>query len=133
MSSRDSSPTRTLRRSAPALALATLLTAASVAGSGCTSVKVERDTLTSGTFRSSAWAFTLLGEDIPRPALMIARSNAADIQRPDLQIETEWVAPDLRWFDWLLDILGFRYAKVTGTWGLPEGSLEAGTPTAQDE
>ena len=135
-----SSPTRRLRSAAarlrpaasgipkfrtPVLPLALTL---GLSLGGCTSVEVERDTLTTGTFTSSAWAFTLIGEDIPRPALMIARANAADIQRPNLQIQKEWVAPDLHWFDWLLDILGFRYAKVTGTWGLPNAGLEVEAP-----
>lgn len=100
-----------------------------LSASSCTSVSVERETLTSGTFSSRAWAFTFFGNDIPRPALMIARSNAADIQRPDLRIESEWVVPDLRWVDWLLDFVGFRYARVSGTWGLPEGSLDGGATT----
>ncbi|MFT5290047.1 MAG: hypothetical protein ACI8QS_001069 [Planctomycetota bacterium] len=89
---------------------------------GCTSVNVERDSLTTGTYTSRAWSFTLLNQDIPRPALMIARSNAADIQRPDMRITEEWVAPNLLWFDWIADIIGFRVAKVSGTWGLPEAA-----------
>ena len=101
-----------------------------ILAAGCTGVSVQRDSPNSGTFSSTAWNFTILSMDLPRPALMIARSNAADIQRPDMRIENEWLAPDLGWFDWLLDIIGFRYAKVSGTWGYHADSGTAGSQPA---
>lgn len=98
-----------------------MLLVLAVSSSGCASLEVERTTETSGTFRSSAWSFTLLSFDIPAPALSTALGNAADSGRPDLVIEEETVAPYLWFCDWLLEIVGVRYAVVTGTWGKPVG------------
>lgn len=102
---------RRLRRAAPALAAALL--------AGCASVTFERDTPTSGTFDSTAWAFTLFGYDFPSTALQIARGNASDSGLPNLIVEEQSVLPRLGPLDWLLDILMVRRAHVSGTWGLP--------------
>jgi hypothetical protein len=85
----------------------------------CASVDFERRTPSSGTFSSSGLAFTFLSMDVPSPALDIARGNAADAQRPNLVVEEELVIPHLGPLDWLLDIVGVRWARVSGTWGFP--------------
>jgi len=85
--------------------------------SSCASVRFQRTSTTTGTFSSSATAFTLFSIDFPAPALSIARGNAADSGRPNLIVEHERVLPYLGWFDWLLDIVGVRWATVSGTWG----------------
>jgi hypothetical protein len=96
---------------------------------GCASVVFERETQTSGTFRSSGLAFTILSIDLPKPALDVARENAADANVPNLVVEKVSTFPYLGWFDWLLDIVGVRYARISGTWGFageegPRGSGE---------
>ena len=94
-------------------------------GTGCAGLKVERTGETSGTFRSSAYAFTLMSYDFPGPAIETARANAADTQRPELLIEEEFVFPYLGRLDWILDILGFRYARISGTWGTEQPTADA--------
>ncbi len=88
-----------------------------LACSGCASVEFTRETQTSGRFRSSAWAFTILSIDIPKQALDIARENASDSRLTNLQVESAKVSPNWGWADWLLDIIGVRRARITGTWG----------------
>lgn len=99
--------------------LASILTVGLCVGlcGGCASVSFERDTPTSGTFESTAWAFTIMGFDFPSTALGIARGNASDGGHPNLVIEDESVQPYLGPIDWLLDILMVRRARVSGTWG----------------
>jgi hypothetical protein len=97
----------------PALALALLC-------ASCSSLAFERETKTSGTFRSSGVAVTLLSWDLPDSALNIARENAADSRLANLKVERTRVFPDLGPVDWLLDIVGVRYARVSGTWGSAE-------------
>ena len=87
----------------------------------CASVSFERETLTSGTFESTGVAFTILSIDLPKSAIDIARENASDARQPNTQITDAKVIPYLGWFDWLLDIVGVRYAKVEGTWGFAPG------------
>ena len=87
------------------------------ASSSCASLDVQRDSPTSGTFTSTALSLTILSIDLPAPALSIARGNAADSGRPDLIVRYETVFPYLGAFDWILDILSLRYARVSGTWG----------------
>lgn len=84
---------------------------------GCASVRFERTSETSGTFRSTGLAFTLLSIDIPKSALNIARENAADANLPNMEVEEARVRPHLGWFDWLFDIIGVRRAHIRGTWG----------------
>ncbi len=95
--------------------------ASAVLLSSCASLEFERTSPNSGTFRSSAIAFTILSIDIPAPAQSIARGNAADSGRSELIVEHERVFPYLGWFDWLLDIVGVRWATISGTWGEPAG------------
>ncbi|HED65373.1 MAG TPA: hypothetical protein ENJ09_07445 [Planctomycetes bacterium] len=82
----------------------------------CASISVKRTGPDSGTFHSTALAFTFFSYDMPGPALTIARANAADSGRPGLIVEHESVFPYLWKLDWLLDIIGIRYASVSGTW-----------------
>lgn len=100
-------------------ALRLVLCACFAAGiASCASVSFERKTETSGTFKSSGWALTLFAVDIPKGALQIARENASDANLANTVVEEATVVPYLgRWFDWILDIVGIRYARVTGTWG----------------
>lgn len=105
-------PRRNRASSASRLAaLALLLTLAS-----CASVSVRGKSEERGTFRSTALTFTFFSYDFPGPALTIARANAADTHRPGLLVEHESVFPYLWKLDWLLDIIGVRYAVVEGTW-----------------
>jgi hypothetical protein len=84
----------------------------------CADLSFERKTETSGTFTSTGWALTLFAVDIPKGALQIARENASDANLANTVVEEVKVVPYLgRWFDWLLDIVGIRYARVSGTWG----------------
>jgi len=94
-----------------ALALCTL--------TSCASVEFQRETQTSGTFESSGFAFTILSIDLPESAIDIARENASDARQPNTEITDASVWPYLGWFDWLLDIVGVRFATVSGTWGFP--------------
>lgn len=94
-----------------ALILAITLTA-------CANLSFERDTQSSGTFSSTGLAVTLLSFDLPKGALMIARENASDANLPNTVISETTVVPYLGAFDWLLDIIGLRWARVRGTWGI---------------
>ncbi|MEW6071820.1 MAG: hypothetical protein AB1726_04390 [Planctomycetota bacterium] len=105
---------RALRAPRALAALALLL-----AASSCASVDFQRTTPSSGTFTSSAWAFTLLSMDFPAPALTVARGNVSDTAHPNLSIEEQFEIPYLGWFDWVLDVVGIRYARTRGTWGYP--------------
>ena len=102
------------RAAATRLALAlTLLCALS----SCSSLNFQRSTETSGSFTSTGFAFTIFAVDIPKSALQIARENASDANLANLQIDSVTVFPYLGPFDWILDIISFRYARVKGTWG----------------
>jgi hypothetical protein len=105
-------PPRTARRFVGAAALALL-------ASSCASLEFRRETETSGTFTSTGTAVTFLAWDLPKGAVLIARENANDARQPNLEVTSERVFPDLGWFNWLLDIVGVRYARITGTWGFP--------------
>lgn len=93
------------------------LACALLALASCASVSFERETQTSGRFRSTGFAFTILSIDLPKGALDIARENAADANLAHMVVQEVTVIPNLGWFDWLLDIVGVRWAKVEGTWG----------------
>jgi hypothetical protein len=100
----------------PRCACALLLVVAGAA-SGCSSLSFQRQTETSGTFRSSGWAVTLLSVDIPKSAIQIARENASDSNMANMQVEKVLIVPDFGGFNWILDIFSIRYAKIEGTWG----------------
>ena len=99
----------------------TLAVLALALGSSCASVQFDPETATSGRFRSSAVSFTFLGRDFPQSAILLARANAADSQLTDLVVEQEQIFPYLWKLDFLLDVISFRYAMVSGTWGSPDG------------
>lgn len=84
----------------------------------------DRTTETSGTFRSSGLSLTFLSIDLPRRAIDTAYENASDAQQPNTIPTSEWIFPNFGPLDWLLDIIGIRYAVVKGTWGFAdEGSF----------
>lgn len=118
---------RTVNRSL----VAPLVLALGLASLGsCASIEITRDTLTSGRFKSSGVAFTLLSIDMPKPAVNIARDNASDARLTNMQVTEVVRTPELGWWDWLLDIIGVRKVTVRGTWGFT--GQEAGTqPTPE--
>ncbi len=93
------------------LACALLLTLSS-----CAQLSIRRDTETSGTFTSTGRSITFLSWEMPRPAIQIAQENAADASLPNIEA-TSVEATDWGWFDWILEIISTRSARVTGTWG----------------
>jgi hypothetical protein len=99
-----------VRRAVAGLALVAVV-------SGCAGVSFQRATETSGTFTSYGVAFTLLSADFPKGAMQIARENASDANLANMEVLQSTVAPYLGPFDWILDIVGFRYARISGTWG----------------
>jgi len=99
--------------------------------SSCASLKTRATGATSGEFSSSAFSITFLSFDLPSPALQIARNNAADISQPNLLVDRETVFPYLGRLDWLLDIISFCFARVTGTWGDPP-ETDATEPNATE-
>jgi hypothetical protein len=101
-----------------------LLVLASATFSSCANLTFERDTETSGTFESSGFAVTLISFDLPKGAMLIARENASDANLANMIVTDTVVFPYLGPFDWILDIVGARYARVRGTWGAT--SREAG-------
>lgn len=97
----------------------TLLLASCALLSSCSSLEFSRDSETGGTFHSSGVGFTIFSIDMPKRAIDIARENASDARRPNMQVEREVIFPYLGPFDWLLDIIAIRYASISGTWGFP--------------
>lgn len=84
---------------------------------GCAGVSFERATETSGTFSSYGIALTILSVDFPKGAMLIARENASDANLANMEVEESSVFPYLGPLDFLLDIIGIRYARISGTWG----------------
>ena len=70
-----------------------------------------------GTFAATGVALTLFSIDIPKSALNIARENASDANLTNMEVKEAVVTPYLGWFDWLLDIVGIRRARIEGTYG----------------
>jgi hypothetical protein len=56
---------------------------------------------------------------MPKSAMLIASENVADQGLPNVVIE-EISVTDWGWFDWVLDIIGVRTARIAGTWGYIE-------------
>ena len=83
----------------------------------CASVKFERTTETSGTFKSVGWAFTIGSIDLPKSAMQIARENASDSNLANMQVIEARVKPNWGWWNWVLNIISVRRAEVSGTWG----------------
>lgn len=93
---------------------------------GCASIEFTRETETSGRFESTGIAFTLFAYDFPKRSIDIARENASDSRQPNMQVEEEWTFPSLGPVDWILDLIGIRYSKVSGSWGFePESAAAA--------
>ncbi|MFN0007487.1 MAG: hypothetical protein ACKVXR_06220 [Planctomycetota bacterium] len=84
---------------------------------GCAGVSFERTTETSGTFTSYGVALTILASDLPKGAMLIARENASDANLANMEIVESSVFPYFGPLDFLLDIIGVRYARIRGTWG----------------
>ena len=82
----------------------------------CSSLEINRDTETSGTFKSSARTWVFLGWHMPRPAIQIAHENISDSGLPNVR-ETEVHRTDWGWFNWIIEIFSTRTAYVKGTWG----------------
>jgi hypothetical protein len=100
---------------APRAALLALV--AALALGACSSLSLERTSETSGTFSSTGFAFTIFSIDLPKGALLIARENASDANLANMEVTETVVVPYLGPFDWILDIISVRWAKVEGTWG----------------
>ncbi len=100
-------------RRAVAIAFALLLPALV----SCASIQFHRETETSGTFVSTGTAVTLFSWDLPKGAMQIARENASDARQPNMRITSQRVFPYLGPLDWIFDIIGLRYARISGTWG----------------
>ncbi len=83
----------------------------------CASVDFQRTTETSGTFESTGWAVTILSIDLPKSAMQIVRENASDANLANMQVVEAEVVPDWGWWNWALDILSVRHARIRGTWG----------------
>lgn len=92
---------------------------------GCASVEFTRETETSGRFESTGIAFTLFAYDFPKRSIDIARENASDSRQPNMQVEEEWTFPSLGPVDWILDLVGIRYSRVSGSWGFKPESAAA--------
>lgn len=106
----------------PSLAALSLAALSLAFFAACGSLSIRRQTETSGTFVSTGWAFTILSLDIPKSSNDIARENASDSRLANLRIEENKTTPYLGWWDWLLDIIGVRRTKITGTWGFAKDS-----------
>lgn len=88
---------------------------------GCANLAFTRDTPTSGQFRSTGFSFTILSWDLPKGARLIAQENASDANLPNTVVHRDTVFPYLGPVDWILDIIGVRYAVIEGTWGFEQG------------
>jgi len=49
--------------------------------------------------------------------MLIARENASDANLANMEVDKSSVFPYFGPLDWVLDILGVRYARISGTWG----------------
>ena len=105
-----------MQQSSTHLARLAVATALLGALASCASLTIERETETSGTFRSTARTYTILGWDIPRRATQVAHENIADASLPNVRA-TKVRATDWGWFEWVLEIISTRSASVEGTWG----------------
>lgn len=104
------------RPSRPLLRLALALGAAVLLGA-CSTIHFERTTESSGTFEATGTAFTIFGVDLPRSALNQARENASDAGLHNLEVTDARVWPDWGIFDFLLELVSVRHARIHGTWG----------------
>lgn len=119
-------PPRPRSRAARSLCAAALV----LALASCANLEFTRTSPEAGTFRSTGFALTILSVDLPKEALQIARENASDAGQPNMVVHEARVVPQLGYMDWLLEILGLRWAVVSGTWGFPP---EPGASEPADE
>ena len=110
-------PPRGGRRGSRAAALLSITLAVGIGLASCSSVNFERETESSGTFNATGWSFTLFSVDLPKSALNIARENASDANLPNTVVSEVTSGPYLGIFDFLLEIVCVRYARIEGTWG----------------
>ena len=108
-------PRPLISASLQAIRIASVCTVLALAS--CASVKFERTTETSGTFKSVGWAFTIGSIDLPKSAMQIARENASDSNLANMRVVEAHVRPNWGWWNWVLDIISIRRAMVSGTWG----------------
>lgn len=94
-----------------------LALALALACSSCATLHFEPTDADTGTFRSTAVAFTFLGRDFPQSAILLARANAADSQLSNLVITEERIFPYFWKLDFLLDVVSVRWASVSGVYG----------------
>jgi len=88
--------------------------------SSCSTLEFTRDTQSSGHFVATGKSITLLSVDFPTGSMIQARENVSDANLPNMKVTSARVVPDFGGFNWVLDILSFRYAKLEGTWGFVE-------------
>ena len=79
----------------------------------------SRQSETHGEFYANGISITVLGIDLPRSAIDIARENLSDARQPNMRIEDETIFPNLGWFNWILEIVSIRFGSISGTWGFP--------------
>lgn len=115
-------------RSRVLAARAVLAAALALVPASCANLEFTRTSPEAGTFRSTGFALTILSVDLPKEALQIARENASDAGQPNMVVHEARVIPQLGYMDWLLEILGLRWAVVSGTWGFPPEPGEARPP-----
>lgn len=108
----------------PSIIRGLLLAVPLAALSSCANLEFTRTTPTSGTFRSTGFSFTLVSWDLPKAARLIAQENASDANLPNTQVKSDVLFPYLGPVDWLLDIVGVRYAVIEGTWGFEQDGGE---------
>ena len=106
---------RNLRPTVLATLLATMLFVPGF--TSCASLSFQRATETSGTWEATGWNFTFLTWDFPKRAIDIARENASDANLANMQVTETKTSPYLGWFNWVLEIISVRYARLRGTWG----------------
>ncbi len=109
-----------MQRSNTALRSMALVACLCLLAPACASVSIDRSTKTSGTYRSTGWALTLLSIDMPQSALKIARENTADFRLANTIEQSARVSPDIGWLNWIFNIVGVRKATVKGTWGFED-------------
>jgi hypothetical protein len=80
-------------------------------------MEFTRQSESHGEFYANGVSFTILSIDIPKRAVDIPRENLSDARQPNMRVEREFVFPYLGPFDWILDIISFRFASISGTWG----------------
>lgn len=82
---------------------------------------IDRETQTSGDFRSTGWSIEILGWEIPRDAMLSARDNIADARLDHVVVEETSYRPHFGYLDWILHIFSVRFASIEGTWGFDGG------------